>query len=239
MKSGNLNRVNLKKELLIAIATITVVSLANIAQKRKRKNPKILPFCLVPRTRLELAHRNRHYPLKVACLPISPSGLVGCKYTIFYLKWNNFSQKSLFLHKISQLTNWREIMNRDFNSKGETLYLVSSVEAINYLEDASDSDFISSIRRIDAKGIFETLVDCCKKNRLGFDITGDSELSDEEFLRGNTKYLAIVSVDEEQENDFVDFMFSHDIETTLLGHVTKGEFRYDGHSLGIIDEYLK
>jgi hypothetical protein len=28
----------------------------------------------VPRTRLELAHRNRHQPLKLACLPISPSG---------------------------------------------------------------------------------------------------------------------------------------------------------------------
>ena len=31
-------------------------------------------FELVPRTRLELAHRNRHQPLKLACLPISPSG---------------------------------------------------------------------------------------------------------------------------------------------------------------------
>jgi hypothetical protein len=29
---------------------------------------------LVPRTRLELAHRCRHQPLKLACLPISPSG---------------------------------------------------------------------------------------------------------------------------------------------------------------------
>ena len=28
----------------------------------------------MPRTRLELAHRNRHQPLKLACLPISPSG---------------------------------------------------------------------------------------------------------------------------------------------------------------------
>ncbi len=31
------------------------------------------PF-LVPRTRLELARLNRHYPLKVACLPIPPPG---------------------------------------------------------------------------------------------------------------------------------------------------------------------
>jgi hypothetical protein len=33
-----------------------------------------LRFFKVPRTRLELAHRNRHQPLKLACLPISPSG---------------------------------------------------------------------------------------------------------------------------------------------------------------------
>ena len=32
-------------------------------------------FPLVPRTRLELARRYRHYPLKVACIPISPPGL--------------------------------------------------------------------------------------------------------------------------------------------------------------------
>ena len=31
----------------------------------------------VPRTRLELARANAHYPLKVACLPISPPGLRG------------------------------------------------------------------------------------------------------------------------------------------------------------------
>lgn len=130
-------------------------------------------------------------------------------------------------------------MNRDFQAKGETIYLISSLEAINYLEDASETNFISSIRRISAKGIFETLVECCKENHLGFDITGDSELTDEEFLRGNTKYAAIISVDEEQEDDFVDFMYNHEIEITLLGHVTKGEFRYDGHSLGLIEEYLK
>ena len=29
---------------------------------------------LVPRTRLELARPNGHYPLKVACLPVSPPG---------------------------------------------------------------------------------------------------------------------------------------------------------------------
>ena len=36
--------------------------------------PSGLLWCLVPRTRLELARLNRHYPLKVACLPIPPPG---------------------------------------------------------------------------------------------------------------------------------------------------------------------
>ena len=34
-------------------------------------------FLLVPRTRLELAHPCEHQPLKLACLPISPSGQDG------------------------------------------------------------------------------------------------------------------------------------------------------------------
>gem|GEM_PF-3914489 len=56
----------------------------------KNKKTKILDsnnlaFNLVPRTRLELAHRNRHYPLKVACLPIPPSGLVIWRMQIYSL----------------------------------------------------------------------------------------------------------------------------------------------------------
>ena len=39
------------------------------------KKRKIFIFRFVPRTRLELTRANAHYPLKVACLPISPPGL--------------------------------------------------------------------------------------------------------------------------------------------------------------------
>ncbi len=36
----------------------------------------------VRRMRLELTHRNRHYPLKVACLPISPSAQNRIDYIV-------------------------------------------------------------------------------------------------------------------------------------------------------------
>ena len=124
-----------------------------------------------------------------------------------------------------------------FVQKGDTLYLITSSEAVDYLNSSIDSGFISSLHRISAKGIFQALVECCRDNALGFDITGDSDLEDREFLYGNTKYVAIVSVNDSQEEDFVNFMFNHGIETTLLGHVTKGELRMDDVSYGFISDY--
>ncbi len=65
--------------------------------KINKKNRNYLINCgfyfFVPRTRLELAHRNRHQPLKLACLPISPSGQ-SCKDKIQKLKVKNNSQFS-------------------------------------------------------------------------------------------------------------------------------------------------
>lgn len=127
--------------------------------------------------------------------------------------------------------------NSSFVQKGDTLYLVTSSEAVDYLNSSIDSGFITSLHRISGKGIFHSLVECCRDKALGFDITGDSDLTDEEFLYGNTKYVAIVSVNNDQEGDFVNFMFNHGIEATLLGHVTKGELRMDDHSYGFISEY--
>lgn len=129
--------------------------------------------------------------------------------------------------------------NSSFIQKGDTLYLISSTEAVDYLNSSIPSDFISSLHRISAKGIFDSLVECCRKERLGFDITGDSDMSDDDFLYGNTKYIAIVSVNNDQESEFVNFMLAHEVSPFLLGHVTKGELRMDDHSFGFIDKYMK
>lgn len=125
----------------------------------------------------------------------------------------------------------------DFMRKGDTLYLVTSSEAVDYLNASIEADFISSLHRISGKGIFQSLVECCKNNLLGFDITGDSDLTEEQFLYGNTRYLAVVSVNDVQEEDFVNFMFNHGMDVVLLGHVTKGELRMDDRSFGFISDY--
>lgn len=127
--------------------------------------------------------------------------------------------------------------NSYFVKKGDTLYLITSTEVVDYLNSVVGLGLISSLHRISSKGIFESLVECCKKNKLGFDITGDSDMEDDDFLYKDTKYVAIVSVNDEQENDFVNFLYAHDIAPFLLGHVTKGELRMDDHSFGFIDKF--
>lgn len=130
-------------------------------------------------------------------------------------------------------------MNCSFIQKGDTLYLIASKDAKDLLNTGTEPDFINSLHEISDKGIFDTLVECCKDRRLGFDITSDSDYEDDEFLYGKTKYTSVVSVDDVQEEDFVNFMFAHGMETMLLGHVTKGELRMDDRSFGFIGDHVK
>ena len=71
------------------------------------------------------------------------------------------------------------------------------------------------------------------------DITGDSEIEDEEFLHGQCGYAAVIALDEDQENEFVDKMFDNNVKLTLLGHVTKGELRIDDDKLGQISDFIE
>lgn len=130
----------------------------------------------------------------------------------------------------------KELRNH-FESKGDTLYLVSDSKAIKFLNGSIENDFISCLHQISEKGIFDSLIECCKPNKLGFDITSDSEYEEEEFLHGKTKYKAIVAVEEDQEEDFANYMFNQGVSIILLGHVTKGELRVDDESYGFISEY--
>ena len=137
---------------------------------------------------------------------------------------------------ILNFNRMKELRNH-FESKGDTLYLVSDSKAIKFLNGSIENDFISSLHQINEKGIFDSLIECCKPNKLGFDITSDSEYEEEEFLHGKTKYKAIVAVEEDQEEDFANYMFNQGVSIILLGHVTKGELRVDDESYGFISEY--
>ena len=133
-----------------------------------------------------------------------------------------------------------------FDCKGDTIYLVGNIdqdESINgshlaTLVRAIEDELVTSAHYISSNGLFMSLLECCVPNELGFDITGDAEIEDKEFLFGPSRYFAVVTVNDSQENEFVDFLFNNEVPVTLLGHVTKGELRLDELSFGDVSDYV-
>lgn len=140
----------------------------------------------------------------------------------------------------------RNRIQMNFNKKGDTIYLLgdykncdddnSSVMEILY--EAIEQKMITSAHVMSGKGLFLGLIEACSVNKLGFDITGDAEISDKEFLFNDKNSAILISVNGESEGKFVDFIYNNGAELTLLGHVTRGEIRMDDISFGFIKDYI-
>ena len=96
---------------------------------------------------------------------------------------------------------------------------------------------IESAHDVSTGGLFTTLVECAMPNELGFDITSDAEVRLDAFLFGESQSRVVVSVSQECEEKFVDFMIESDVPMCLLGHVTRSEIRVDDISYGFIPDY--
>jgi phosphoribosylformylglycinamidine synthase len=97
-------------------------------------------------------------------------------------------------------------------------------ELINAAHDVSDG------------GLYITLVEMSMPRELGFDIVTDSEIREDAFLFGEGQGRVAVTVSEEQEEDFIEFMMDSGVSFTLLGHVTKGKLMVDDEHFGFIKE---
>lgn len=134
----------------------------------------------------------------------------------------------------------------NFNKKGDTIYLLgeyrkhlrdrSSIMEILY--DAISQNLVTSAHTLEKSGLFCGLIEACSVKKLGFDITGDAEMSDKDFLFRDKNSALLVSVSADKEGKFVDFFYNNAIPLTLLGHVTKGELRMDDTSFGFISDYI-
>lgn len=135
-----------------------------------------------------------------------------------------------------------------FDTKGDTIYLVGNMEddsdyqinnhTLDIILKSIEKGYITSAHYISSNGLLLSLLEACAPNNLGFDITGDAEVEDKEFLFGKSRHIALITVTEEQENDLVDYLFNNKVPITLLGHVTRGELRLDELSFGHITDYL-
>ena len=99
------------------------------------------------------------------------------------------------------------------------------------------NSFINAAHDVSDGGLFTTLVEMCLPNDLGFDIVTDSEIRKDAFLFGESQSRVVVSVVEEDEDKFLDFVAEMNIPCLLLGHVTKGRCTVDEQNFGMIADY--
>lgn len=98
------------------------------------------------------------------------------------------------------------------------------LELINAAHDCADG------------GLFVSLVEMSMPRGLGFDIVTDSEVREDAFLFGEAQSRVVVTVSEDQEEEFIEFMMGSGVSYTLLGHVTKGKMMIDDEHFGFISE---
>lgn len=96
---------------------------------------------------------------------------------------------------------------------------------------------ISSAHDVSEGGLFVALAEASFVNDLGFDVLTDSEIREDAYLFGESQSRVVVSVDPDEEDDFITILMDAGMGFTLLGHVTKGKFVVDEQPYGMVNEY--
>ncbi len=114
-------------------------------------------------------------------------------------------------------------LEKEYNLQEAVKGLIG-LELINAAHDCSDG------------GLFVTLVEMSMPRNLGFDIVTDSEIREDAFLFGEAQSRVVVTVSEDTEEEFIEYMMGSGVNYTLLGHVTKGKMMVDDEHFGFISE---
>lgn len=167
---------------------------------------------------------------------------------------------------IGIVPNKEKIMTLDFKQKGDLIFLIGDYiediasseylatyhgvkaspapyfdlekeyEMQNSIKGLIDQNLVNAVHDVSDGGLYVTLVEMSMPRDLGFDIVTDSEVRDDAFLFGEGQGRVVVTVTEEQEEKFLEYMMVTGVNLTLLGHVTKGKLQVDEMPYGFISE---
>ena len=96
---------------------------------------------------------------------------------------------------------------------------------------------LSSAHDVSEGGLFITLMEKAMSSGLGFDITTDDAIRKDAYLFGECQSRIIVTVNPDNEDEFIDLMMLNGVEFDLMGHVTKGSVRIDDEDWGMVEDY--
>ncbi len=104
----------------------------------------------------------------------------------------------------------------------------------NCIKQLISNSFINAAHDVSDGGLFIALAEMGMPLGLGFDIVSDAEVRRDAFLFGEAQGRVIITVTEDDEDEFIDMAGEHDVPLTLLGHVTQGKMMVDGDHFGFV-----
>jgi len=167
---------------------------------------------------------------------------------------------------IGIVSNVDNVMTLDFKKKGDLIFLVgdytNDISSSEYLatylgikespapyfdlekefdmqkavQGLIENKLINAAHDVSDGGLYVTLVEMSIPQELGFDIVTDAEVREDSFLFGEGQGRVVVTLTEEMEVQFIEFMLGFNVNITLLGHVTKGKMQVDEEHFGFISE---
>ncbi|MBU2020349.1 MAG: phosphoribosylformylglycinamidine synthase subunit PurL, partial [Bacteroidetes bacterium] len=165
---------------------------------------------------------------------------------------------------IGLLEDKDKIMSLDFKQKGDLIFIIgeskddisSSEYLVSYhkvtkspapyfdlekeftmqgaIQGLIENELVNSAHDVADGGLYVSLVEMSIPRQLGFDIVTDSDVREDAFLFGEGQGRVVVTVTEDNEEDFIEFMMKSNVSFTLLGHVTKGKLMVDDEHYGFI-----
>lgn len=179
---------------------------------------------------------------EVPVFPTPTIGMIGIVPTIDNVMTLDFKKKGDLIFLIGDYVN--DISSSEYlatylgikESPAPYFNLDNEYEMQFAVQGLIKNKLISAAHDVSDGGLYVTLVEMSIPHDLGFDIVTDAEIREDAFLFGEGQGRVVVTVNEETEDQFIEFMLEHKVNITLLGHVTKGKMQIDEEQFGYISE---
>jgi len=174
--------------------------------------------------------------------PTPTIGMLGVMDDVENIMTADFKQPGDLIYLIGEsvndiassqyLASWHKILKApaphfDIDQEYEVQQAVKGLIQHRVIESAHD---------VADGGLYIALLESSMPNSLGFDIETDDEIRKDAFLFGEAQGRVVVTVAPEEQERFIEFMATSDVEFSLLGTVNNGSLTVDEVPFGHVTD---
>jgi len=104
----------------------------------------------------------------------------------------------------------------------------------NQVKTLIQAGMLNSAHDVSDGGLFITLLEAGMPNGFGFSVETDSDYRKDAYLFGESQSRVVVSINPDNQDEFVEHMVASGLEYTFLGTVEGKEMLIDGESFGTV-----